>query len=129
MMACLDTSFLIDVLDADEAARDLMSQLDGEGTRHAVTPVTATELWIGAEQGSVAEYRQTEELLESLVWLEITRSCSRQAGELQSKLHDSGIPLGFNDCLIAATAIEHGHELVTGDDDFERVPDLRVRTY
>lgn len=128
-MACLDTSFLIDVLDADEDAGDLMTQLDEEGTRHAVTPVTATELWIGAEQGSVAEYRRTEELLESLVWLEVTRSCSRRAGRLQSKLANDGAPLGFNDCLIAATAIEYGHELVTGDDDFERVPDLRVRSY
>lgn len=128
-MACLDTSFLIDVLDAESSAQEVMAELDAEGIRHAVTPVTATELWIGAEQGSIPEYRRTEELLESLVWLDVTRSCSRRAGTLQAQLLDDGNRLGFNDCLIAATAIEHDHELVTGDADFERVPELRVRTY
>lgn len=128
-MACLDTSFLIDVLDADDGARACMECLDEEATHLAVTPVTAAELWIGAHQGSVTEYRQSEELLDSLLWLEITRDCSRRAGALQSKLLDDGAELGFNDCLIAATALEHGQELVTADADFERVPDLHVRTY
>ncbi|WP_425607247.1 type II toxin-antitoxin system VapC family toxin [Natronobeatus ordinarius] len=48
---------------------------------------------------------------------------------IQAELIESGSELGFNDCLIAATAIERGQELVTGDSDFDRVPELRVRTY
>lgn len=128
-MACLDTSFLIDVLDGDDAARETMADLDESGERHAVTPVTAAELWIGAHLGSVAEFRRTEELLESLLWLEIDRTCARRAGEIQAELIESGSRLGFNDCVIAAASIEHGQELVTGDSDFERVPNLRVRTY
>lgn len=128
-MACLDTSFLIDVLDGDDAARETMSRLDERDERHAVVPVTATELWIGANLGSVREFHRTEELLESLLWLDVDRDCARRAGRLQAELMESGSPLGFNDCLIAATAIEHGHELVTSDADFEGVPDLRVQTY
>jgi predicted nucleic acid-binding protein len=42
---------------------------------------------------------------------------------------ESRSPLWFNDCVIAATAFEYGQELVTGDADFEAVPDLRVLTY
>lgn len=128
-MACLDTAFLIDVLRSDNVARDLLDELDSERGRQAVTPVSAAELWIGANRGSVADYRRAEELLESLLWLDVTRSCARRAGALQADLLDAGNELGFNGCLIAATAMEHDYELVTADDDFERVPDLRVRTY
>lgn len=128
-MVCLDTSFLIDVLNADDAASETMAELDEASGRTAVTPVTATELWIGAHRGSVAEFRETEELLDSLLWLDVSRSCAQRAGSIQSDLLDDGNRLGFNDCLIAATAIEHGHELVTRDADFEAVPELRVRTY
>lgn len=128
-MACLDTSFLIDVLDGDEAARDLMETLDEEGIRHGVTPISAAELWIGAHQGAGADYRQTGELLESLLWLDVTRSCARRAGALQADVMAEGNRLGFNDCVIAATAIEHGHDLVTADADFEEISDLTVRTY
>jgi tRNA(fMet)-specific endonuclease VapC len=128
-MTCLDTSFLIDVLDGDEAVRAVMTDLDERSERHGVAPVTATELWIGANLGSVREFHRTEELLESLLWLEFDRGCARRAGRLQAELVDSGSPLAFNDCVIAATALEHGEELVTGDADFEDVPDLRIRTY
>jgi predicted nucleic acid-binding protein len=128
-MACLDTSFLIDVLDGDEAARETMTDIDGRDERHAIVPVTAAELWIGANLGSIREFRRTEELVESLLWLDIDRDCARRAGRLQAELMESGTPLGFNDCVIAATAIEHGEEVVTGDTDFESIPDLRVRTY
>jgi len=128
-MACLDTSFLIDVLDGDEAARETMTDLDERDERHAIVPITAAELWIGANLGSVREFRRTEELVESLLWLELDRNCARRAGRLQAELMESGSPLGFNDCVIAATAIEHGQELVTGDADFEVVPDLRALTY
>jgi predicted nucleic acid-binding protein len=31
--------------------------------------------------------------------------------------------------MIAAIALEHDESLVTADADFERVPELRVRTY
>ena len=106
-----------------------MAKLDREGERHSVAPVAAAELWIGANLGSAREFRRTEELLELLLWLDVDRSCARRAGRIQAELIESGSELGFNDCLIAATAIEHGRELVTGDSDFDRVPELRVRTY
>jgi tRNA(fMet)-specific endonuclease VapC len=128
-MACLDTSFLIDVLDENQAARETMTGLDDRNERRAIVPVTAAELWLGANVGSVREFRRTEDLVESLLWLDIDRGCARRAGRLQAELMESGTPLGFNGCVIAATAIEHGHELVTDDVDFEDVPDLRVRTY
>ncbi|WP_290817604.1 PIN domain-containing protein [Halovivax sp.] len=128
-MTCLDTAILIDVLDGADAARKLMEEVDARNERHGVSPVTAAELWIGSDLGSAAEYRRSEDLLESLLWFDIDRSCARRAGEIQARLIEDGSRFGFNDCLIAATAIEHGQTLVAGDSVFERVPNLRVRSY
>lgn len=128
-MVCLDTSFLVDVLDADSDAKAVMDELDDQGHRPTVTPVSAAELWVGANLGSVAEYEATARLLDSLIWLDFTRGCARRAGKIQAELRRNGEPLAFTDCMIAAVALEHDELLVTGDDDFERIPDLRTRTY
>lgn len=128
-MVCLDTSFLIDLLQGREGARETMEELDTEGGRHAVAPVSAAELWVGAHRGSAMEFERAGELLDSLLWLEFTRACTRRAGRIQATLLEEGEPIGFTDCTIAAVAIEHGHALVTRDGDFERVPDLAVRRY
>lgn len=128
-MVCLDTPFLIDVLEADETARELMDELEAGREHLAVTPVTASELWIGGHLGSRTEYEATRGLLGSLTWLEFSRNCARRVGRIQADLVRSGGQLGVVDCMIAAIALEHDEPLVTGDSDFERVPDLRVRTY
>lgn len=128
-MACLDTSFLIDLLQGREGAQATMEELDAEGGRHAVAPVSAAELWVGAHQGSAMEFERAGELLDSLLWLEFTRACARRAGRIQATLLEEGEPIGFTDCTIAVVAIEHGHTLVTRDGDFERVPNLTVRQY
>lgn len=128
-MVCLDTSFLIDVLDGHDAARRTMDDLDERGAHATVTPVSAAELWVGANLGSVAEYETAAALLDSLTWLEFSRDCARRAGKLQASLKRDGEPLAFTDCMIAAIALENDEVLVTRDDDFERIPDLRLRTY
>lgn len=128
-MACLDTSFLIDVLEGAEAARDVFDDLRADGVRHAVSPVSASELYVGAHGGSRVEYERAVELLESLRWLELDRATARAAGRLQSDLIDRGEPIGFTDCLIAAAAIQNDEQLVTADDDFERIDSLRTRRY
>lgn len=128
-MVCLDTSFLIDVLDADPDAKAVMDNLDDRNVRPTVTPVSAAELWVGANLGSVQEYETTVELLDSLIWLPFTRTAARRAGKLQAELHRDGEPLAFTDCMIAAIALENDEQLVTRDSDFDRIPELRLRTY
>lgn len=128
-MVCLETSFIIDVLDGNERARSVMEELDADGTRPTITPVTASEIWVGAYFGSAGELEAARELLESLTWLSFSRSCARRAGKLQTALKREGSPLGIADCMIAAIAIEHGEPLVTRDADFTRIDELAVRSY
>ena len=128
-MACLETSFIIDVLDGNERARSVMEELDTNGTRPTITPVTASEVWVGAYFGSAGELEAARELLESLTWLSFSRSCARRAGKIQAALKREGSPLGIADCMIAAVAIEQGDPLVTRDEDFTKIDELVVRTY
>lgn len=128
-MACLDTSLLIDILAAEPRARKVMEDLDERGERHGIAPVTAVECWIGASLASAQEYRRTEELLESLLWYDMDRATARRAGELHGRHIETGSRLGFNDWVIAATAIEYDQQLITADRDFEGIDGLRVRTY
>ena len=49
-------------------------------------------------------------------------------GRLAADLADGGQPLADADLQIAATALHHGLDLVTGNTrHFERIPDLRIR--
>jgi tRNA(fMet)-specific endonuclease VapC len=49
-------------------------------------------------------------------------------GRLAADLADQGQPLADADLQIAATALRHGLELVTGNTrHFGRIPDLRIR--
>jgi len=106
-----------------------MEEIRDEKGRPTVTPVTASELWVGAYFGSAAELEAAQDLLDSLTWLDFPRDCARPAGRLQADLAQDGSLLGIADCMTASMAMEHGQTLVTRDGDFERVPDLRLRTY
>jgi tRNA(fMet)-specific endonuclease VapC len=106
-----------------------MEEIRDEGGRPTVTPVTASEAWVGAYFGSAEELEAAQDLFDSLTWLDFSRDCARRAGRLQANPAKDGSPLGIADCMTASMAMEHGQTLVTPDDDFERVPDLRLRTY
>ncbi|MFW5895783.1 MAG: PIN domain-containing protein [archaeon] len=128
-MACLDTSFLIDLLSGTDRALAMQESLDDEGIRHSVAPVSGAELAVGAQLGSARDRDEAMALLDSLRWLAFDRSVASRVGRIQARQYDAGHPLGLTDCMIAATAIEHGESLVTADGDFERIDGLQVRRY
>lgn len=128
-MTCLETSFLIDLLRGDDAATEIAESIDERGKRATVTPVAASEMWVGANLGTAAERDSAAELLESLTWLEFSRKSAERAGEIQAELKRDGEVIGFTDCMIAAIAITHGETLVTRDSDFERIDDIETVTY
>jgi len=128
-MACLDTAFLIDLLAGEPKTAAVLEDLGRSSTAHAVCPVSAAEVYVGAHRGSAIEYQRAQELLESLRWLPFDRATARRAGRLQAELFEDGMPIGFTDCMIAASALEHGEVLVTADGDFDRIEDLRTVEY
>ncbi|MHB8631239.1 MAG: PIN domain-containing protein [Candidatus Limnocylindria bacterium] len=80
--------------------------------------VTRSELFAGR-----TNERRVEEFLAPFREIVVDRSIAERAGRLRR-----GSPLRTPDALIAATAIEHGLELVTRNRrDFTAVPGLRLR--
>lgn len=92
--------------------------------------VTIGELFRGAFGSSSPERHLVNiesRLLPSITVLPYDVAVARVYGEIQAQLAQSGKGLADADLQIAATAIHHGLELVTGNlRHFERVPGLKV---
>lgn len=68
-----------------------------------------------------------ERVLPSLTVLPFDVRVARRYGEIRAALEQRGQPLDEADLQIAATALTHGLELVTGNlRHFSRVPDLHI---
>ena len=126
-MNCLDSSFLIDYFDRSQAVEAFLNE-------HADAPfgaatVTFHEVLFG--QGKHAGV-PVQEVAAKLDWVEplpFTHGAALRAAEIRRTLKGQGDPIGIQDALIGATALEHGATVITRDDDFERVPGLGVERY
>jgi predicted nucleic acid-binding protein len=59
------------------------------------------------------ERRQTERLFGALSWIAIDETIARRAGELGRTWRRSHQGIATADLIIAASALEHGHQLAT----------------
>ncbi len=92
--------------------------------------VAIGELYKGAYRSANPEFhieRITSKILPALTVLAYDVSVARTYGEIDAHLHRQGALLADADLQIAATALYHGLELVTGNlRHFERVPGLTI---
>ena len=92
--------------------------------------VVAAELYKGAFRSDRARFHLVnieERVLPSVTVLPFDVAVARVYGEIEAGLKKGGTPLADADLQIAATAIHHGLELVTGNvRHFERVPGLAI---
>jgi predicted nucleic acid-binding protein len=92
--------------------------------------VVVGELYKGAFRSSAAE-RHLENIekrvLPALTVLSYDVAAARVCGQVRARLESAGRPLADADLQIAATALLHDLELVTGNvKHFRRVPGLRI---
>ena len=97
-----------------------------------VSAVTVGELYQGAYRSSARDRHLKnidERILPAVTVLPYDAATARVYGQIRAFLESKGKPLADADLQIAATALYHGLELVTGNlKHFERVPDLRFNT-
>lgn len=86
--------------------------------------VVYTELLRGARDES--EFRLLQSKLEVLPFLQADQETWRRTGRLLFDLRREGVTLPLPDALIAALALEGGHQVYTLDEHFQRVPGLRL---
>lgn len=90
----------------------------------AMVGVVLAELVRGARDEK--ELGVLEEKLGALPFLEAGKEIWRLAGRLLFDLRRQGVTLPLADTLIAALALEGGHQVYSLDEHFQRVPGLRV---
>jgi predicted nucleic acid-binding protein len=127
-----DTSFLIDVLNGDPDALDVLELLERENRPEKISSITSLELYEGMERSErpADEKRQVLRVLDSKHVIAADHGVMKRAGELSGRLIDDGNRIDREDCVIAATAIrEHEPVLTRNESHFDRIPALDVRTY
>jgi len=132
----VDTSFVLDIIDSNDAAVTKERELEAEGVPLVIPSMTVLELYIGV--GKVAttreERRKVGSVLDSYPVVEMTPSIFRRAGRLLGeRMADTGDGegpgIGKSDAAIAATAIERDEPALAGDRHFEAIPGVVHESY
>lgn len=93
--------------------------------------VVIGELLAGFEVGNRTEWnhRELQAFTESprVRIAPLTYASAERYAHIYAYLHSVGRPVPTNDLWIAACAMEHGAELITGDGHFEHMPQVVVR--
>lgn len=127
-MKCLETSFLIDYLDGNEAAKRYLEERPN--TPFFGPSLSLFEAYRGAARsGGRDAVERVEDALDWVEPLELDHSGAREAALIEAELLDAGSPINLGDMLIAGIVRDTGGTVVTNDSDFDSVPDLDVEHY
>lgn len=135
-MACLDTTILIDLISRRSARKRQavrkIEELAERGQALTTTRFNVAELYVGLARST--RPKDDEEaigaLLREFEVLEFNDAAARVFGSITGFLQQIGKPAGDMDVLIAATAMVHGHSLITRNArHFRHIPHLIVEDY
>lgn len=127
-MIAFDTTFLLDYLDADPAAREFLEER--ENKPFFAPSLALFEVYRGAARTGGRE--NVDRVAAGLDWIEplaSTDAAAREAATIEAELLESGDPINLGDVLIAGVCRHNGARVVTRDSHFERVDDLETLTY
>ena len=120
-MILVDTSVWIDFFagrDLPNVAKLEQSILDNEDL--ALSGIILTEILQGIPDDTT--YRRVRRYLSVLIMLPMPDSVFVRAADIYRKLRKQGITIRkTNDCIIAATALEHRCQLLHNDKDFRPI--------
>jgi len=127
----LDSTFLHDLVRADEEAVSRLDELITAKTPVAVSSLTVFEVGIGL-RGAARQYRdQFQSTVDDIEEHPLGPAEARRALDIQRTLYERGEPIGAVDVLIAGTAAEcdDSRVLTRNTDEFERVDPITVESY
>jgi len=121
----LDTSFLIDLFDGEQAAFEKGVELSEDGVVQRVPTPVVTEISYGAEFGDDEERRKVHNALRMYPVVEQDQEMAQCAGELLAQADsrfDGESGVGWVDGMIAAFAERYDEPVLTDNVvDFERL--------
>jgi len=123
---CLDTSVLIDLIKGRKGVDKLVSRF----TRLGVSHVVVGELFLGGyKAGHPNEAFKIIEALEDITILGADILTAEIYARLRFELEKQGNIIPQNDIWIAATTLQENVPLITRDQHFRRIPQLKVLEY
>ena len=130
-MACLETTFLIDLLRGDVSVSNLMEELQKHEEVLSIAAPSVMELWAGAclSNASKTEKEKINELLSSLEVFHLDEKSAKEAGEIEAELMNKGNIIEITDIMIAAIAKTQSEKVVTRDGHYSRIPGLKMLKY
>ncbi len=130
-MACLDTDILVELMKGDGEAIKTVERLDKTGQTVKTTAITAYELLKGAAISSrpAQNLVRVRGLLSSIEILSLELGACEQASAVYADLRGAGEMVGEFDILIAAIAMYNGEPLVSRDEHFRPVQNLKLRKW
>ena len=130
----LDSSVVIAGERRGHTVRQILEQFRSEfgETEIGLSVVTIVELIHGVQRAGTDERRQrrqafVDELIRDVPVHPVTLEVARLAGRIEGDQAAHGVTIAFEDLLIAATALQLGFGVVTGNvRHFEQIPGLKV---
>jgi predicted nucleic acid-binding protein len=130
----LDSSVVIAGERRGHSVRQILEQFrsDYGETEIGLSVVTIVELIQGVQRAGTEERRQrrqafVDELIRDVPLHPVTLEVARLAGRIEGDQAAQGGTIAFEDLLIAATALQLGFGVVTGNvRHFEQIPGLKV---
>lgn len=128
----LDTSFLIDLLSGDADAAAEATAIDASPHLQRIPAIALYELYVGVGYSDrvAAEIEAIRPILDVRPLEPITPQIAAMAGRIDGMLQRKGERVSPPDVLVGATARHFDEPVLTGNPtDFDRIPDVSVRTY
>ena len=125
----VDSSYVIDYLRGKEYTKELVEKIKGKQLEACISVVTLFELYIGALL-SINQKNKVEDIATLLSWFQIVdidKEVMLLAAKIHVDLRKSGITIGIQDILIAASSISMNMALLTNNKKhFEKIRGLHL---
>ncbi len=120
----LDTNIIIALFADELQARESLAQAE----QVFLSSIAIGELYYGARKSGKTAHnlQRIDQFAASNVVLGCDTNTARHYGDVKNKLRLRGRPIPENDIWIAALAIQHALTLVTRDEHFEGIENLKT---
>lgn len=129
-MICLDSSFLIDILNGKKEALKKLEEIKEEDT--FTTSISEFEILTGAynKNYSNEKIKKIVSLFNGISVHSFDSNASLRASIICSDLVKKGMEIEDKDCMIAGTALSNNCKtIITNDKHFKRINELKVISY
>jgi tRNA(fMet)-specific endonuclease VapC len=133
LKVCLDSDFIINLLNGDSITRDKLQYLIENNAFLSTTAINSLEVFYGivnASSSSSTKILATREFFNTIDVLNLTHQSAERSAYILSNFRKAGNPIGIKDTMIAGIVLENSLTLVTRNiKHFERIPGIILHSW